>query len=652
MKERESRVPLKLLLVEDSEDDAELIVLELERAGYELQWRRLETEEDFVAALDEWWDLIISDFQMPQFDGLRAFALYKDKGIDTPFIFVSGALGEDRAVEAMRAGARDYLLKGNLARLTVAVRRELAEARNRRAQRSAEQATRQEQRRLAMAVEASGAGVFEHAVPLGDDIYFSERWADILGYTLADMPEPEGVVAWIEEQIHPDDLPVVRSTYAQFIAGRLERYAGEFRMRHNEGAWIDVAGFAKAVKRGADSRAMHVVGVMLDLSERRRLEAQLQQAQKMEAVGRLAGGVAHDFNNLLTVIFSFGNFVLDELRDGEPVHDDMQEVLKAAKRAERLTSQLLAFSRRKPVSPKVLSINTLVGEMDRMLRRLVGEDVDVSTRLSDHLWNVRIDPGSLEQVVVNLAVNARDAMLEGGKLTIETDNADIDEEYSAAHGSKVPEGQYVVLAISDDGVGMDAATQARIFEPFFTTKGSGKGTGLGLSTCYGIVKQAGGYIWVYSEPGRGTTFRIYLPRVVEETERVPILRPPESLSGTETILVAEDDEQVRRLAARALTRFGYRVVEAANGGEALQVCEQFPERIDLLLTDVVMPEMSGKQLVERLQPLRPEMKVLYMSGYTANAIVHRGVLEPDTHLLQKPFAPEMLARKVRELLDR
>ena len=643
--------PLRLLLIEDSEDDAELITLELERAGFLLDYRRLETEAEFMEALREPWDVIISDFQMPQFDGVRAFAIYKSRGIDTPFIFVSGAIGEDRAVEAMRAGARDYLLKGNLARLTAAVHRELAEARNRVAQRDAEAAARREQRRLAMAVQASGAGVFEHAVPLREDTYCSERLAEILGWSEAELSQQVGTSTWIDEQVHPEDLPIVRQAYIDFVEGNAERYSGEFRVRHKDGRWIDVAGFADALDRDRDGRARKVVGVMLDLTERRRLEAQLQQAQKMEAVGRLAGGVAHDFNNLLTVIFSFGNFVLDELLPEDPVYHDMQEVLKAAQRAESLTSQLLAFSRRKPVSPKVIDINAMVGDMDRMLRRVVGEDIDVSTVLTTDLWNVRIDPGSVEQVVVNLAVNARDAMPDGGKLTIETSNVEIGDEYGPLHRAQVPEGQYVMLAISDDGVGMDGATQEKIFEPFFTTKGAGKGTGLGLSTCYGIVKQAGGWIWVYSEIGKGTTFRIYLPRVVEDPDRSPVARAPESLQGTETILVVEDDDQVRKLAARALTRLGYRVIEAAGGSEALEACSNSEERIDLLLTDVVMPDMSGKQLVERLSPQRPEMKVLYMSGYTANAIVHRGVIDADTHMLPKPFAPETLARKVRELLD-
>jgi hypothetical protein len=640
-----------LLIVEDSADDADLIMLNLQKADFELVSKCVETEEDFLAALNEPWDLIISDFKMPQFDGLRAFTLYRKSGIDTPFIFVSGALGEDRAVEAMRAGARDYLLKGNLARLGEAVKRELGEARNRAAQKQSAAAARQEQRRLAMAVEASGAGVFEHRVPMAQDTYHSERWAEILGYSVNELPPYDRFHEWNLDALHPDDTAMFQAAYDNFISGHTERYEVEFRMRHKQGRWIDVATFAKALERESTGRATHIVGVMLDLSDRRRLESQFRHAQKMEAIGRLAGGVAHDFNNLITVMFSFGNFVLDELREGDPVYEDMQEVLKAAKKAEILTAQLLAFSRRKPISPKVLNINTLVEDMDRMMRRLVGEDVDVATTLRPELWNVRIDPGSLEQVLVNLAVNARDAMPEGGRLTIETDNATLDEQYERDHGMTVPAGDYVMVAVSDDGVGMDEAQQRRIFEPFFTTKDVGKGTGLGLSTCYGIVKQAGGYVWVYSEVGKGTTFKVYLPRVANAVDEVAAPPLSESLVGTETILVAEDEDQVRKLAVRALTGMGYQTIEASNGSEALLKCETFTEPIDLLLTDVVMPGMGGRQLAETLMALRPGLKVLYMSGYTPNAIVHHGVLEAETHVLQKPFTPMTLARKIRETLD-
>lgn len=644
-------VPLRLLLVEDSEDDAELVCLELAKADFDLDWRRVDTEHDFVTALAEPWDVIISDFRMPNFNGLRAFELYQEKGIDTPFIFVSGALGEERAVEAMRIGARDYLLKGDLARLNVAVQRELGEARNRSAQRQAEETARRDQRRLAAAVEASGAGIFEYSVPVGPDTHFSERWAEILGYTVDELPPREEIFEWLSTRVNPDDLPRFRQLHDDFLAGRSERYAIEMQVRHKAGHVLDVALMANAVESMPDRWAPHVVGVMLDLTERRMLETQLRQAQKMEAIGRLAGGVAHDFNNLLTAIFGFGEFILNELEEGAPAHQDMQELLKAASRAETLTGQLLAFSRRKPVSPKVLSINTVVEDMDRMLRRIVGEDVDVATVLAPDLWNVRIDPGSLEQVIVNIAVNARDAMPEGGKLSIETQNVELDESYAQSRRVSVEAGAYAVVAISDDGTGMDEATRRNIFEPFFTTKDAGKGTGLGLSTCYGIVKQAAGYIWVYSEIGKGTTFKIYLPRVLEQPEQARQTLRPDSMQGSETILLAEDDEQLRTLAVRTLSRLGYRVLAASNGKEALREYETAGVPIDLLLTDVVMPEMSGKQLAESLLSQLPGLKVVYMSGYTSHAAVHHGMLEAGSQVLQKPFTPAILARTLREVLD-
>jgi hypothetical protein len=643
---------LRVLLVEDSEEDAELIRIDLAKAGFDLDWARVETEDEFVASLDEMWDLIISDYSMPEFDGLRAFALFKERQVDIPFIFVSGALGEERAVEAMRAGARDYVLKGNLKRLGVAVRRELAEAKNRAAQRRAQEAARREQRRLAMAVDASGSGVFEHSVPVGPDTYLSARCEEILGSEQEEPPTREGFLEWFFEQFHPEDSPVVQTAYVHFLEGMSTDLSVEGRVRHGDADWIDVAIFGKAVERTADGRACRVVGVMLDMTDRRRLEEQLRQAQKMEAVGRLAGGVAHDFNNLLTAIFSFGNFVLDELEEGDAVREDMDEVIKAARKAETLTGQLLAFSRRRPISPKVTNLNTLITEMDRMLRRVVGEDVELVTELLPDLWNVRVDPGTFEQVIVNLVVNAKDAMPDGGRITLETANVTLDDDYGQAQGGvDVPPGEYVLFVVADDGAGMDEETRRMVFEPFFTTKGPGKGTGLGLSTCYGIVKQAGGFIWVSSALGNGTTFEIHLPRVLDEEDRRSVPRSVVNVRGTETILVAEDDEQVRRLVVRALTRLGYEVLQAPTGAEAVGVCARAAGEIHLLLTDVVMPEMSGKQLADEVMKLQPGTKVLYMSGYTSNAIVHRGVLEPGTRLLQKPFTPDVLARKVRSVLD-
>jgi len=643
---------LRLLLVEDNEDDAELVCLELAGAGFLVTHRRVDSEDAFRSALDEPWDIIISDFKMPGFNGLRAFELYRERGLDTPFLFVSGELGEERAVEAMRAGARDYILKGNLARLAAATRRELAEAKSRAARRASDLRAKMEQRRHAVAVEASGAGVFDYRVPLADDTYASEQLAVMFGYSGGSLLDGHQTFAeWLAGNTHPNDRALVLDAYRDFARGRADQLRIESRMMHADGHWIDVAVFAKAVERDGVGAATHVVGVMLEVTERRKLEHQLRQTQKMEAVGRLAGGVAHDFNNLLTAIFAFGQFVMDGLPDGELIRDDMEEVIKAAKKGQRLTSQLLAFSRRKPIAPKVVEMNAVIGDMAKMLRRLVGEDVELVTSLSSDAGKVLIDPGSLEQVVVNLAVNARDAMRDGGKLVVETANVVLTEDYGRRRGAEVRRGDYVLLAISDDGVGMDKHTQTQVFEPFFTTKGPTEGTGLGLSTCYGIVKQANGFIWVYSEPGLGTTFKIYLPRTTTELEGEMSHPPPANTFGTETILLVEDDPQVRRLAHRILRRSGYDLIVASNGREALRMATEAGRPIRLLLTDVVMPEMSGKALADRLQALQPDLAVVYMSGYTANAIHHKGVLEPGTVLIQKPFSPDEISRVVRQVLD-
>jgi two-component system cell cycle sensor histidine kinase/response regulator CckA len=385
-------------------------------------------------------------------------------------------------------------------------------------------------------------------------------------------------------------------------------------------------------------------------AERARLEAQFRQAQKMEAVGRLAGGVAHDFNNLLTVILGYADEAAARLAEKSPARADLLEIRRAGESAAALTRQLLAFSRQQVRSPVLLDLNAVLAPLEGMVARLLGEDIELRLRLAPSLGRVEADVNQIEQVVMNLAVNARDAMPGGGRLTLETADVELDEAYAEQHVGVAP-GPYVMLAISDDGCGMDAATRERLFEPFFTTKEAGKGTGLGLATVYGIVKQSGGHIWIYSEPGQGTTFRVYLPRIEGELA-APRLEPPApSAGGGETVLVVEDQESLRQLLTRLLTIAGYRVLAAAHGAEALRVVAAHDGAVHLLLTDVVMPGMGGLELRERLRATHPELRVLFMSGYTEEAVARHGVLDPARDFLGKPFTAAELARRVRARLD-
>ena len=471
--------------------------------------------------------------------------------------------------------------------------------------------------------------------------------SEAMGREMAELIIPPAL-----RQRHREGLAhCVRSGESRIIGRRIEMTA----MR-KDGTEFPVE---LAITRIPLAESPAFTGYVRDLSERKasektlhESEEQLRQAHKMEAVGRLAGGIAHDFNNLLTAITGYGELMLPSSEQGTPLRSNLEQVLKAAHRAAALTRQLLAFSRRQVLEPRVLDINAVVAGILPMLRRLIGEDVELVNAPDPGLARVKADPGQIEQVIMNLVVNARDAMPDGGKLIMETMNEDLDQVYARQHVSVQP-GRYVRLAVSDTGTGMDKETKAHIFEPFFTTKERDKGTGLGLSTVYGIVKQSGGYIWVYSEPGRGTTFKIYLSRVDEEIVDVdPPMPLPGVARGSETILVVEDEEVVCSLTRELLQSRGYTVVEAHHGAEALQICERYEGDIHLVVTDVVMPQMSGPVLAERIAHLRPGIKVLYMSGYTSNALAHLGVPDVDVSCLQKPFTLESLTRKVREVLDR
>jgi two-component system, cell cycle sensor histidine kinase and response regulator CckA len=472
--------------------------------------------------------------------------------------------------------------------------------------------------------------------------YISPAYEKIFGRTCESLYAEPG--SWLDA-IHPDDRAALTSTLErQQTNGWDETY----RIIRPDGSirWIRARAYPV---RDADGRIYRIAGVSRDVTQYRQLEEQFRQAQKMEAVGRLAGGVAHDFNNLLSVILTYTSLVLEELKPGEQIHEDITQVQRAGNRATELTQQLLAFSRQQMLQPRVLDLTRVVRDVEKMLHRVLGEDIELALLTTRKSGKVYADPGQIEQIVMNLAINARDAMPLGGKLTIEISNAELDINSTGLPG--VVSGPYVMLSITDTGSGMDAATRDRIFEPFFTTKEKGKGTGLGLATVFGIVNQSQGHIHVYSELGQGTCFRVYLPRSDRDAESTtPTVAPVATLRGWETVLIVEDDDLVRDGTCAILQRNGYHVIEARNGGEAFLTSEKFGATIHLLVTDVVMPKMSGRELAERLAPARPEMRVLYVSGYTENTIVHHGVLEAGISFLQKPITPDSLLRKVRDVL--
>ena len=511
--------------------------------------------------------------------------------------------------------------------------------------RQVERALGDAQTRLERALSAGNVGLWDWDLA-SSQVFYSTEWKRQLG---CEDPEISGGLDEWESRLHPDDRARALDTVKAYLAQPGPALELEFRLRHKSGSYRHILSRGSLLRNEA-GEAIRLLGSHVDITEQTELRAQFLQSQKMESVGQLAGGVAHDFNNLLTVINGTADLALENLEAGDPMRADLLQIRDAGNRATSLTSQLLAFSRKQIMKPDVLDLNALVKPMQAMLQRLIGEHIELVFAAETPLGSVRADAGQIEQVVMNLAVNARDAMPDGGMLTIETQDVELDADYAAEHPTVTP-GRYVMLAVSDNGVGMDEATRERIFEPFFTTKSKARGTGLGLSTVYGIVTQSGGNVWVYSEPGRGTTFKIYLPRVDEAARVVQPARTPTATRGTGTILVVEDETAVRNLATRVLHSAGYTVVTASNATEALSLLDRHEGTVDLMLTDLVMPGMSGRELAERLADIRPGIKVLYTSGYTDDTVLRHGVIDNSAQFIGKPYTVTELTRKVRELLD-
>jgi PAS domain S-box-containing protein len=629
---------LRILHLEDDSVDAELVRAALASAGIDCEIVRVDNRSAFTSALEtQTFDLILADMSLPSFDGIEGLALAKRASPGVPFLFVSGSMGEELAVETLRQGAKDYVLKDRMARLGPAVRRALDEKRERDEREKAEEALRFAR----FSLDYSGEAIYQVG-PDGRISYVNEAACRSLGYSRDEL------LSMTVHDIDPDFPP---DFWPEFWA-RCQRepvIRTESKHRRKNGRDFPVEITINHLSFGGRESNL---AFARDITERKQLEAQFRQAQKMEAVGTLAGGIAHDFNNILTVILGHCELLLRQPQGGEAFREEITEIQTAGTRAATLTRQLLAFSRKQHLEPVVLDLNEVVTGLEKMLRRLIPEDIRITVSLEPGSARIKADRGQLEQIVMNLIVNARDAMAKGGQITIETKRLELDDAYAEEH-SYVVAGPHVMLAVSDTGSGMDRETKSRIFEPFFTTKEQGLGTGLGLSTVYGIVKQSGGSIEVYSELGRGTIFKVYFPEFgdpVSEARQAPPRETAGSLYGSETVLLVEDDVSLRSLARRALEMYGYRVLEASSAEAAIQATRAHGGPIHLLLTDTVMPGRSGPELVRVLTAERPDLKVLYMSGYTPEGILRHGLLQETVAFLQKPFTPDALVAKVRSVL--
>jgi two-component system, cell cycle sensor histidine kinase and response regulator CckA len=636
---------VRILHVEDDPRDADLVLATLESGGLRVVYRRVDTREGFVDAVRSREahaiDAILSDFALPTFDGASALRIARDLAPELPFIFVSGTLGEDAAVEGLRMGADDYVLKDRLTKLPSAVVRAIHQHAERRRLRQAEAQLQASEERFRRFMEATPMLAFLRDAA-GRHLYANRAACEFFG-----RPESELVGRTVHELFPTDAAYAMEAAAAEVVrTGRSTELV--LAVPAPAGGPRSLSGVTFPLRDV--SGQLLVAAVLLDVTEKQQLEARYLHAQKLEAVGRLAGGVAHDFNNLLTIITGYSQMI-EAARGKDPVLGTyLSEIRAAADRAAVLTRQLLAFSRQEVVQPVVLSVNETLGGIERMVRRLVGEEVRLEIELAPTLPAVRMDRGQLEQVVMNLVVNARDATQAGGLIRIAT--SQIPWERVPNPGEGAAQGPYVVLTVADNGSGMTAETQSRVFEPFFTTKERGKGTGLGLATVHGIVKQAGGQVALQSTTGVGTTFDVYLPAVHESAQQpAPSADAASPGGGRETVLVVEDSPPVRSLVARILGGAGYHVLEAEDGVDAVERLRAAGTRVHLLITDIVMPRMGGAGLAETIATLQPDCRVLFLSGYADHESARRVDLRAGRALLRKPFNSGDLLHKVRELLD-
>jgi PAS domain S-box-containing protein len=639
---------LNLLILDDNHYDAELEVAVLEKTGYCCTWERVETRDSFLARLkSNTYDIIIADHSLPSFDGISALKLFRNLDLDTPFILVSGTVGEEIAIESLRAGAVDYVLKTRLSRLGPVVKRALSEREIDSQRKLAEEALKESEEKFRVIFEKSLDVIAIIDLETEQFVRVNQSVCDLLGYGVTE------IVGRNFSVIFPNESSQLAHKLLQSLTVRDVVFESQEFVRADGSICImDLT--ATLIPWG---KGEAVLATFRDVSERKRaeeehhrLEERLIQAQKMESIGRLAGGVAHDFNNLLTAIIGYSQLLLTQIHKDAPFRRELEEIMKAGQRAGALTAQLLAFSRQQELERKVINLNDTVGNLINMLRRIIGEDVEVFVHTGSLLTPVYADPTQIEQVLLNLSVNARDAMPGGGKLIIRTGTVTMDEILCRQNSWARP-GKYALIEVVDTGHGMDQETIHHIFDPFFTTKSPGKGTGLGLSVVYGIINQHDGIINVRSTPGHGTTFEIYLP-VYEGVSRPDTSALPANVrGGSETILVAEDELALQKLIYTLLSQLGYKVLMASDGEEAIRLYKENRKQIDVILLDLVMPKMGGDEVYSRLHALDNSAPVILMTGYTTEPGQDESREQNGIRLLRKPYSINELAQKIREAMD-